>query len=182
MTILSAHEVARWWEAEGGPASRDVEWVAIAIGESGFDDSVVSSAGAIGIWQIMPEHAAEYGFAVGDLYSPGVNAYIAVRLSGYGQNCAAWDSAYLNIQASGRYTFLAWPERGSADWNNLATASAMLGRPSGANAPGPVAVNVGSDLPPALARWQDLGGRQIPALTRRLAGQHSGISSLYVRA
>ena len=134
MTIRRGYEVAGYWTSAGGAASRRTEWLAIAMGESGTgggsadcDDAAVSSAGAIGLWQIMPFNAAPWGFTPNDLYDPFVNARIAVGMSGDGQNCAAWDSAYANIQASGRYSFLAWPEAGSADRANLPIAAAALG-------------------------------------------------------
>ena len=176
---LTARQVASWWEAEGGPAARAVEWVAIAMGESSFYTDAVSSAGAIGLWQIMPFHAAEYGFQVSGLYDPQVNALIAVRLSGYGANCAAWDSAYANIYASGRYSFLAYPERGSADYNNIPTVANLLGQhpgpvPSPAPTPG-----VTSDLAAATARWQDIAGKQLPGLGRQLAAQRARLDRLY---
>lgn len=177
--ILTMQQVAGWWEREGGPSTRTVEWVAIAMGESSFDDTVVSSAGAIGLWQIMPFHAAEYGFQVGGLYDPQVNAFIAVRLSGYGTNCAAWDSAYLDINRSGRYGFLGYPERGSADWNNLATVANVLGRSAIPGGPPPQQPGLGQDLPAAVARWQELGGQQLPALGRSLLSQRAHLSRLY---
>lgn len=177
--ILTARQVANWWLAEGGPSARTVEWVAIAMGESSFDDTVVSSAGAIGLWQIMPFHAAEYGFQVGGLYDPQVNAYIAVRLSGYGVNCAAWDSAYRDISASGRYGFLGYPETGSADYNNIPTVANLLGQHPGP-APGPAPTpGVSSDLPAATARWQDLAGRQLPGLRRTLLTQRARLNRMY---
>lgn len=182
MTVLTARQVANWWEAEGGPRSRDVEWVAIALGESSLDTGAVSPAGAIGLWQIMPEHAAEYGFQVSGLYDPQVNAYIAVRLSGYGQNCAAWDSAYRDIYSSGRYAYLAYPERGSADWNNLAAVANELGQSSGAGQLPGGPPGIGTELNGAVARWQELGRQQLPALSRYLAAQRHGINRMYTAA
>lgn len=127
MAELTAREVADLWIAAGGPRNRAVEWTAIALGESSYDTEAVSSAGAIGLWQIMPFNAAPNGTTVRGLYDPLTNARVAVRMSGHGSNCAAWDSCYVDIQGSGRYTFLGWPERGSADWNNLAVVSVQLG-------------------------------------------------------
>lgn len=178
--ILTAQQVAGWWQDEGGPASRDVEWVAISMGESSFDDTVVSPAGAIGLWQIMPFHAAEYGFQVSGLYDPQVNAYIAVRLSGYGTNCAAWDTCYLDINASGRYSFLGFPEQGSAAWNNIPAVAAMLGKNPNYSATGGMPPVSGQDLDRAAARWQDLAGHQLPGLGRTLLRQRARLDRLYV--
>ncbi|MDP3274404.1 MAG: transglycosylase SLT domain-containing protein [Deltaproteobacteria bacterium] len=50
----------RWLIAEGAPA--DLVWVAAA--ESGFDVGSESSAGAGGLWQLMPDTARSYGLRV----------------------------------------------------------------------------------------------------------------------
>jgi hypothetical protein len=97
------------------------------MGESGLRTDVVSPAGAIGLWQIMPFWAGHFGFSVDRLYDPVINAILTARISGYGTNCAAWDSAYANIYRSGRYSFLGFPEQGSADYNNLPAAANELG-------------------------------------------------------
>ncbi len=168
MTELSARQVATIWETEGGPASRAVEWVAIAIGESSLDDAAVSPAGAIGLWQIMPFHAGEYGFTVSDLYDAHVNAYIAVHLSGFGVNCAAWDSAYRDINASGRYSYLAWPEVGSADYNNLPIAAADIGGNVTPLAGQPQPISPGQNLGPAIAEISQIVGQNIPQIYKLL--------------
>lgn len=153
---LTIRQTAQLWIAAGGPERRATEFTAIALGESGvsgnpvapIDTSAVSSAGAIGIWQIMPFNAAPNGYSVADLYNPLDNARIAVKMSGGGTNCAAWDSAYADIQRSGRYTFLGWPEQGSADFNNLAVVSSVLGTDK-----------LGGAVPPR-------GALDVPALAR----------------
>lgn len=127
MATLTALQVADYWIKAGGPRRRAVEWVAIALGESGYRTDVVSSAGAIGLWQIMPFNAALNGTTPAGLYDPLTNARVAVAMSGGGTNCAAWDSCYADIQASGRYAFLGWPEHGSADFANLTEVAAELG-------------------------------------------------------
>lgn len=127
MTQLDARQVADYWLAAGGPRNRVTEWVAIALGESSYRTDAVSPAGAIGLWQIMPFNAAPNGATVTGLYDPLVNARVAVQMSGHGTNCAAWDSAYRDIQASGRYSFLGWPEPGSADYANLSLVAVQLG-------------------------------------------------------
>lgn len=179
MTQLSIPQIAGWWEREGGPSTRTVEWVAISLAESsGFTDAV-SVTNAIGLWQEEPDHAGEYGYPVSALFDPQVNAFIAVRLSGYGTNCAAWDTAYANIYASGRYGFLGYPEHGSAAWNNLATVANVLGRSAIPGGPAPTQPGLGQDLPAAIARWQDWGGHKLPALTGHLATSRGHINRLY---
>src|SRR5260370_40143434 len=113
--LLTVLQVADAWLAAGGPQSRVVEFTAIALGESGYETTAVSSAGAEGLWQIMPEHWATLGLDANLWDDPTVNAKAAVMLSGRGTTCAPWDSAYANINASVRYAFLPWPEIGSAD-------------------------------------------------------------------
>lgn len=179
MTQLTALQVADYWVGAGGPRSRAVEWVAIAMGESSLDDSVVSSAGAIGVWQIMPFNAPPYGFSPNDLYDPAVNAHVAFAMSGGGVNCAAWDSCYANIYSSGRYPFLSWPEQGSADYNNLPVAAAEIGGnvldPSGGSG-APVQAD---PLPAAIAAMQQMSGRQIPAMTSSGLKVIKALSAMY---
>lgn len=138
MTVLSASEVAQWWVKAGGPASRSVEWVAIAIAESSLDDAAVSPTNAIGLWQIEVYNAWWAHTNAGGLFNPLFNAQAAVYGSGGGTNCAPWDTCYADINSSGRYGYLSYPERGSAAWNNITGASAAIG------AGGQVGATVGS--------------------------------------
>lgn len=179
MTTWSIPNVAAFWESEGGPVARVVVFVSIAIAESSLDDAAVSVTDAIGLWQEEPGHAGEYGYAVSDLYNPRVNAFIAVRLSGFGSNCAAWDTAYANIYSSGRYSFLGFPEQGSAAWNNLAMVANVLGRSPGVTPITNAEPGITTDLPGAVSRWQDLGGRQLPALGRQLLDQRARLDRVY---
>lgn len=165
MTLLTAVQVADYWVGAGGPKSRDVEWVAIAMGESGLVTDAVSSAGAVGLWQIMPFNAPTYGYSTSDLYDPAINARIAVAMSGGGVNCAAWDSCYANISASGRYSFLGWPEVGSADYNNLPAAASEIGGNTINPAGDPGAPGQQDTLPGTVSALQALAGRQLPAQT-----------------
>lgn len=179
MTVLTARQVAGYWQGAGGPASRDVEWVAIAIGESSLDDSAVSPAGAIGLWQIMPFHAAEFGITVDSLYDPRTNALVAVSLSGHGTNCAAWDSCYRDIYASGRYTFLAWPEVGSADYNNLSIAAAELGKSAVAPITAQPPPLYTSDYAAALEHANFMTGRWFPAQSRKAAQNKQLVDTMF---
>lgn len=181
MTLLTAHQVAGYWTGAGGPRNRAVEWVAIAMGESGLDDSVVSSAGAIGLWQIMPFHAAEFGITVDSLYDPRTNALVAVSLSGYGTNCAAWDSCYLDIQRSGRYAFLGWPEQGSADYNNLATAANELGQNPGYTQSITVPPVPDSSVDRAVARIQFSLSRYMPHTAVVLLKERQAMGKMFTK-
>lgn len=178
MTQLTALEVADYWIGAGGPKSRAVEWVAIAIGESGLDTAATSPVGAAGLWQIMPFNAAPYGYTPAQLYDPHVNAVVTVAMSGGGVNCAAWDSAYRNIFISGRYQYLAYPEPGSADWRNIAVAAAELaGHGMTAITAGPQPDTV-TDLGAATREWQQLGEVRVPAVTRAVVQTTRAISAV----
>lgn len=181
MTVLSARDVAGFWQGAGGPPSRDVEWVAIAMGESSLDTAALSSAGAIGLWQIMPFWAAHFGITVDSLYDPRTNALVTVSISGNGTNCAAWDSAYANIYASGRYAFLAFPEKGSADYNNLALAASELGKNIPNITAGPVPPWYSVDYATALAHNQYMTQRYLPALAKNTLKDQQALNKLFTR-
>lgn len=177
MAVLTAVQVADYWIAAGGPKARAVEWVAISLGESSYDTDAVSVDDAIGLWQIMPEHAAEYGYTVDQLYDPLVNAHVAVQLSGGGMNCAAWDSCYTDIEASGRLDFLGWPQVGSADYDNLHIVAVQLGQDKlGGQVPPPGAV-----IPPQVAQTaaelSTLTSKLYPALAKMAIAQQMAIGA-----
>lgn len=53
---------------------------AVIAAESGYNPSAVSSAGAIGLMQVMPETAADYGVtSADDLFHPETNVVTGVR-------------------------------------------------------------------------------------------------------
>jgi Transglycosylase SLT domain len=181
MARLTADEVAYYWRLEGGPASRQVEWTAIALGESSFITDALSPAGAIGLWQIMPFHAAEFGITVDSLYDPRTNAMVAVSLSGHGTNCAAWDSCYADINRSGRYSFLGYPEVGSADYNNIPIVARMLGQSPGiqqGGGPPPVDTH---DYETALAHFNYMTARWWPAQSRAVQRERAVIDRMFTR-
>lgn len=168
MTVHSAHEVAAYWVSAGGPSDRSTEWVGIGYSESDLDDSAVSPDGAIGIWQIMPFNAHIGGGSVGDLYDPEYNARVAVRMSGGGTNCAAWDSCYVNIYRSGRYRYLSWPETDSTAWRGILRASANLGTDTtGGASPGSVPT-LSDGMASAVDDVRVLATIAIPNLTTQL--------------
>lgn len=169
--ILTPLEVADAWIAAGGPKNRATEWTAIALGESGYDTEAVSSAGALGLWQIMPFNFAPNGVSQSDWTDPLANATVAVRLSGGGTNCAAWDSCYEDIEVSGRFTYLAWPQPGSADYANLAIVSAQLGTDKLGGAVPPTGPFTDPAGLAAEARMNTVLGAQLPALYRALVWQ-----------
>lgn len=179
MTQRSAREVAAAWVAAGGPASRAAEWVAIAMGESSLNDAAVSPDGAIGVWQIMPFNAGPNGVTVADLYNIDKNAYVAVQMSGNGVNCAAWDSCYADIGRSGRYSYLAYPEKGSADYNNLAVAAVALGVDAVAAAVPEPDLGVGAAIGNLASGVQAAVNLVLPELYRNSAIEHQVVGKMY---
>lgn len=181
MTILTPLQVADYWIGAGGPKARAVEWVAIAMGESGLETDARSPAGALGVWQIMPFNAGPYGYSVAQLTNPSVNARIAVAMSGGGTNCAAWDSAYLNIYRSGRYRFLAWPERGSADYQNLPYVQAYLAGHGLKGMTAPDEPGVAGTVAGSVAQLQRVGGQLVPAQTLKVRSELAAIGRVGTR-
>jgi hypothetical protein len=176
LTLLQAADV---WIAAGGPRSRAAEFVAIGMGESSLEPSAQSPAGAQGIWQVMPFWWPQLGLNPAMWDDPLTNARAAVAISGHGTNCAAWDSAYRNIYASGRYPFLGWPEPGSVDYANLLHVSVALGHdklggavPPGGFTPGPAVVH-------ALSQIQLITGKLLPALERQMLVQRMSYQSMF---
>ncbi len=179
MAVRTVQEVATAWKNAGGPASRVVEWVAIAMGESSLDDSVVSPAGAIGVWQIMPFNASIGGGGVSDLYNINYNAKVAVLMSGGGTNCAAWDSCYANISRSGRYSFLAYPEKGSADFNNIAVAGVALGLDATMTALPEPALEIGAAIDNSISGVQQAINLVLPQLRTNTLTNSRTVSAMY---
>lgn len=181
MTAHTVQEVAAYWVAAGGPADRRVEWVAIAEAESSLDDAADSFTGAIGLWQIEFFNAGIGGGTIQQLYDPEYNAHVAVIMSGGGTNCAAWDTCYANIAASGRYRYLAYPENGSAAWNNIPAVSSALGVDTiGGGLPGP-SPSLDSGAGQAIADVQQLTSVAIPALDLDLLITALTVDQIYTR-
>jgi len=159
VTYLTIPQCAGAWLGAGGPRSRMVEFVCVAMAESSLNDTAVSPVGAEGLWQIMPFWFPELGLPPSEWSNPGVNATAAVRISGHGSNCAAWDTCYRDIAASGRYNFLSFPEPGSAAANNIPHVAAVLNvnppvpPPTGSHPGGTFSNNI----PRLTAAWQAAG-------------------------
>ena len=180
MAPLTLVQVADLWLHAGGPRNRVVEWVAIELSEGGLSTDAVSPAGAIGPWQIMPFNAGPHGYSVADLYSPSVNATIAVEMSGHGTNCAAWDSCYRNIQASGRYRFLGWPESGSSAFSKLVWVSAALGHDKLGGAMPPVGALNSPQIARDVAQMNLLSAKVYPGLDKLMIAQRMRINRALV--
>lgn len=163
MTTWSRQAVAGFLAREGMPASRINEFVAIAVCESSLDDHALSPADARGLWQIEPFWAGSLGVSVAALYDPLVNARGAVFISGHGANCAAWDTAYRDIQASGRYSFLHYPETGSCAFNHVVGVSVSTGTGNTGGGAAPPFPGVTGTLAHTVSVMGDLATVTLPA-------------------
>lgn len=176
MTVITAGQLADFWVAHYGPANRAVEFVAIAMAESSLHTEAVSNVGALGTWQIMPFWFPDFGYTTDEYQNQDIQAQITVAISGSGTNCAAWDTCYLDINRSGRYTFLGWPEEGSAAFANIPVAQAEIGLGT-VNGPGHDRYpGVTATLPATLADFSALSGKHMPQLALTVARQQARIS------
>jgi hypothetical protein len=168
MVVLSTAQTAGYLKTEGMPANRIGEFVAIAVCESGLNTGAVSPAGALGLWQIMPFNFAPLGLDVNYWSVAFTNARAAVLLSGHGSNCAAWDTCYADIAASGRYRYLNWPERGSCAANEMARIGASGG--TGMSGPffTPTFPGISDSLTGYLAQYSTIAGQAIPSRRRQM--------------
>ena len=163
MTVWSRQAVAGFLARAGMPGNRINEFVAIAVCESSLDDRALSPADARGLWQIEPFWAATLGVSVESLYDPNVNARGCVFISGHGANCAAWDTAYRDIQASGRYSFLHYPEVGSCAFNHVVGVSISTGTGNSGGGAAPPFPGVTGTLAHTVAVMGDLTSVTLPA-------------------
>lgn len=124
------------WKAAGGNTSKGPVMAAIALAESSGESGVVSPAGAIGLWQVMPFWAGDFGWPVSYLYQPLYSAIAARRISGDGEHLGAWDTCYNPPSAAANRLDLRWPERGSPAWDELDSHGASSGGGGGSESPG----------------------------------------------
>jgi membrane-bound lytic murein transglycosylase MltF len=78
---LEKFEQYRVWARKYGELY-DIDWLligALAFQESGFDHSVRSRVGAVGLMQILPSTAADKQIAVGDIHLPENNIHAGVK-------------------------------------------------------------------------------------------------------
>ena len=159
MGVITIPQCAGAWLGAGGPRQHMIEFVAVSMAESSLDDTAVSPVGAQGLWQVMPFWWAQLGLPASEWSVPHINALAAVAISGHGSNCAAWDTCYTDINASGRFNFLAFPQVGSAAANNIPQVAAALNLtppvpPPGGSIPGG---GFTTSMPRVSAAWQGVG-------------------------
>ncbi len=183
MTVITATQCADYWLRNHGPLNRAVEFVAIAMGESDLHTEVISPVGALGTWQIMPFWFGHFGYAPADYELQDVQAIITVAISGLGTNCAAWDTCYRDIQHTGRYTFLGWPEEGSVAYGNLPVAAALTGLGGAGVPPHQAYPGIANTIEGTLSDFSLMSGKVLPRFSLQTAMQSQRISRLlYPRA
>lgn len=179
MAVLSIGQAGAALARQGMPARRIPEFVAVAMAESSLDTEAKSPVGALGLWQIMPFNFAGLGLDIAFWDNPDTNARAAVLLSGSGTNCAAWDTCYANIAASGRYRFLGWPETGSAAFNNLPAAASGTGYDKAGFGASPAMPTLGLGPGDALAQVTNILTRQMPVIRRLLLAERMVTDRMY---
>lgn len=170
---LNSQQMADWYKSEGGPDKRVVQWLSVALAESSWETDVVSPTGATGLYQIEPySWPAQLG-PYSLVTDPGYNTLAMLDLSGGGMNFAPWDTAYANINSSGRYTYLAWPETGSAAYNNFVFVATALGTSIGQGVPPPPRPGIDGTVPDGIAWYGQAAGVVIPQLVSGARRVHS---------
>lgn len=177
--ILSAMEVANWWQFAGGRWETAAQWVAIAMAESSLDADAVSPTDAIGLWQIESYNTSWYSGPRSELFRPQINAQAAYYGSGGGGNCAPWDTCYADINRSGRYRYLPGPEVGSAAWNNLHAAYNAIGQVGKTGATGGLGTQNVADAGRVFAAAQFDLTVTIPGFVRDIQITTASIRPLY---
>lgn len=168
MTQLTVHQVAQIYHDAGGIDNRTVAWVSVALAESSLRTDAVSPTGAVGLYQVEPY---SWPITIGpfsDATDPVQNTRAMIFLSEGTDNFAPWDTAYADIYASGRYTFLSWPEKGSAAWSNMGYVAAALGGIPHISSTPPVQPGLDGSLPGAIAWYRQVSGLVTPALSAKL--------------
>lgn len=177
--VLNATQMFDAWTGNGGAANKAVAWLSVALAESSWDADALSPTGAEGLYQIEPYSWPSLAGPYSNAYNPGFNTLAAIMLSAGGTNFAPWDTAYANIYASGRYSFLAWPEVGSAAWNNFGPVRAALSGIPFTNPGPPPQPGIDGSLPGAIAWYQQVAFQSVPALSNRLRAITARVSGQY---
>ncbi len=181
MTVLSASSMAAHWTGNGGPRNRTVAWLSVALAESGWDTEAISPADALGLYQILRSNFAGLGLPASGWDVPDINSRAAVLLSGGGMNFAPWDTAYANINASGRFSFLGWPQPGSAAANNMPHVASLLGGGFGGGGTAPAAPGVTGTLADAIGWYNRTTHATIPVMIKRTGQLQTVAGRLYTR-
>jgi hypothetical protein len=179
MSILSAYQIVSAWVDNGGPKNRALAWAAVSLSESSWDTEAISPTEARGLYQIEPYSWPDGAGPFTDWIQPDANTKAAIILSGGGVNFAPWDTAYANIEASGRYSFLAWPENGSAAANNMPVVQGDLGTTGYGTTSAPDVPGLTGSLPDAIRWYGEVANTVLPVLASRARGIGSAARRAY---
>ena len=180
MVQLTAREVAGYYQAEGGPMNRVVAWTAVSKEESSYDTRAESPVGARGLYQFMPySWPAQLG-SFDNAWDPWANTRAMLILSGGGMNFAPWDSCYLDILATGRYSYLPWPQTDSAVWLAMPGVAADIGRLPENGLDAPSMPGIDGTLARALSWYGQATHTVIPQMTKRALRLSAQARRLYV--
>jgi hypothetical protein len=178
MILTAAQVVQAWLDAEG-PKNRALAWAAVSFAESSWETLATSYTNAHGLYQIEPYSWPPGAGPADDWYIPSLNSRAAVLLSGGGVNFAPWDTAYANIASSGRYTYLGWPESGSAAANNMAMVQGELGSSAYGSSVAPEVPGLSGTLPDAIRWYGEVAHTVIPVLSAKARGIGGAARRLY---
>lgn len=179
MTVLTAYQMVLYWETNGGPPKLALPWISVSRAESSWDTEATSPTDAHGLYQLEP-YSWPAGAGNGDNWAdPNANSRAAVILSGGGVNFAPWDTAYANIEASGRYSFLAWPENGSAAANWMPTVAGELGTTYYGTTVAPDIPGLTGTLPDAIRWYGEVANTIIPNLAHTARSYGATARRLY---
>jgi len=128
MTDWKPADIAKIWIASGGSRLTGilVNCVSVALAESGGDDHAVSNSGDYGLWQINRIHFGDGIIDATNWWSPYWNAREAIRLSGNGDNWAAWCTAWVNPRVNCGHGYLHSPQPGSPAYDQEQVAIPAL--------------------------------------------------------
>jgi Lysozyme like domain len=164
VAVLTAYQMVLYWETNGGPSRLALPWISVSRAESSWDTEATSPTDAHGLYQIEP-YSWPAGAGDGSRWAdPNANSAAAVILSGGGVNFAPWDTAYADIEASGRYSFLAWPENGSAAANRMPEVAGELGTKHYGTLTAPDIPGLTGTLPDAIRWYSEAANAVIPNL------------------
>lgn len=170
MTVHTARQIAQSLVNNGCPSSKVVAWCAVSYGESEFNDRAESPVGARGVFQFMPGSWPIECGPYSNAWNADISCLAAMILSGGGNNFGPWDSAYNDIELSGRLAFLAWPQPDSADWRLMPLIASMLGPGYHAQIVPISTPSVGGTLPGALGWYATTTNTVLPRLRRSTHG------------
>ena len=179
MTVLSAYQMVTYWETNGGPVKLAVAWLSVSLAESSWNTDATSPTDAHGLYQIEP-YSWPAGAGSPDRWDdPNANTRAAVILSGGGVNFAPWDTAYADIRSSGRYTFLAWPEAGSAAAGYMPYVQGTLGTSYYGTTVAPDIPGLTGTLPDAIRWYGEAANAIIPNLAHTAKARAAAARRLY---